>query len=237
MLNLYNVSAIFLYFDYMFVFCLFTIINVLTKCISQHPWTSLKYRGYLYICYSWGVTWYIAQHVHIFCGCICDISRPIVTWMHLVYHIFLKIKVNSTHKWDMMTCLYTLYSFWGKPSFESFVWRSSYVCYIHDLVFIWQCHIFKTMDMTNIIEVATAALARTWVVRYFKKIIWIIYKNKWTCIFSKIKWPGIFDSAPLRNCLLPSWNTSRCMFDLTVVIGWKKHLYFSSWGVNISLQL
>ena len=35
------------------------------------------------------------------------------------------------------------------------------MCYIHDLVFIWQCRVFETMNMTNINEVVTAALART----------------------------------------------------------------------------
>ena len=52
---------------------------------------------------------------------------------------------------------------------------SLYVCYIHDLVFIWQCRVFKFMDMTNIIEVTTSALARTLVVRYFKKMISLNY--------------------------------------------------------------
>ena len=60
-LNLYNVLAIFLYFDCVFVFCLIIKINVLTKCILQHSWTSLEYREYLYTCYSWEVHWYIVQ--------------------------------------------------------------------------------------------------------------------------------------------------------------------------------
>ena len=91
---IYIMFQFFLYFDCVFVFCLFTKINLLTKCISQHPWTSLKYRGYLYTYYSWGVPWYIAQHVHIFCGCVCDMSRPMVTWVHLI--IFKK-------KWTLHT--------------------------------------------------------------------------------------------------------------------------------------
>ena len=122
-----------------------------------------------------GCFWYIAQHVHIFCGCVCDISRPMVIWVHLVYHIFFKTKVISTHNWDMMERLYILYSFWEKLYLESFVWENFYVCYIHDLLFIWQWRVFETMDMTNIIKVATAALARTWVVRYFKKMIALDY--------------------------------------------------------------
>ena len=53
------------------------------------------------------------------------------------------------------------------------------MCYIHELVFIWQCRVYETMDMTNIIEVVTAAFAKTEIVRYYKKkILWIIYKNK-----------------------------------------------------------
>ena len=143
--------------------------------------------------------------------------------------------MNSTHKWDLIECLYTLYSFWRKPSLESFVWGSLYVYYIHDLVFIWQCRVFKTMDMTNIIEVATAAIARTGVLMYLKK--WFLWNIYFFELVSFQKPSGIFDAAPLWNCLLPSWNTSRCMFDLTLVIRWKKHLYISSWGVNISLQL
>ena len=42
------------------------------------------------------------------------------------------------------------------------------MCYIHELVFIWQCRVYENMDMTNIIEVVTAAFAKTEVVRYYK---------------------------------------------------------------------
>ena len=51
--------------------------------------------------------------------------------------------------------------FLEKPSLESFVWGSLYVSYIYDLVFIWQCRVYETMDMTNIIEVAMTAFAKT----------------------------------------------------------------------------
>jgi hypothetical protein len=171
-------------FNFFLVFwlcvCILFVYN--NQCVDKVYLTTpmdLEYHGYLYICYSWGVPWYIAQHVHIFCGCVCDISRTMVTWVHLIYHIFLNTKANSTHKGDMMKCLYTSYSFWGKPSLESSVWRSLYACYIHDLVFIWQCRVFETMDMTNIIEVATAVVARTRVVCTLKKwFLWFIYKNK-----------------------------------------------------------
>jgi hypothetical protein len=60
------------------------------------------------------------------------------------------------------------------------------------------------MDMTNIIEVATATLARTGVVRYFKKNDFFGLYIKINELVSFQKPSGIFDSTPLRNCLLPS---------------------------------
>jgi hypothetical protein len=52
LLDLYNIWAIFLYVIYVFEFFLLIKIYVLTQWISQYTWTSLEYRGYLYICYS-----------------------------------------------------------------------------------------------------------------------------------------------------------------------------------------
>ena len=124
------------------------------KCISQYLWTSLEYRGYLYTCYLWLRLWHIKAH-----GDLCAPSLS----------LFWKTKMTSTHKWDMIKRFYTLYSFWEKPFLKILVWWSLYVCYIHDLEFNWQCRVFKIMDMTNIIKVATAAFARTWLVRYLKK--------------------------------------------------------------------
>lgn len=69
------------------------------------------------------------------------------------------------------------------------------MCYIHDLVFIWQCRAFETMDMTNIIEVATASLARTGVVRYLNFFFGIYIKINELVSFQKPS--EIFDSAPL----------------------------------------
>ena len=133
---------------------------------SEIPWLFiylLFLRGSLIYCTArphllWLRLWHIKAHG--------DLGAPNLSYFK---------KMNSTHKWDVMECWYTLYSFWGKPSLESLVWRSLYVCYIHDLVFIWQCRVFETMNMTHIIEVDTAALARTWVVRYLKKMIYLDY--------------------------------------------------------------
>ena len=192
----------FLYFDCVFVFCLFTIINVLTKCISQHPWTSLEYRGYLYICYCWGVPWYIAQHIHIFCGCVCNISKPMVTWVHLVYLVIFNLLFGEV-------CMCVIFMIW---------------CLFGSVVSskLWTWLISTKWPRPHLQEHELLRTSKKW-------FIWIIYKNKWTCIFCK-KPSEIFYSAPLRNCSLPLWNTSRCMFDLTVVIEWKNTCIFFHGG-------
>jgi hypothetical protein len=67
LLDLYNIWAIFLYVVYVFeFFCLWKF--MLTQWISEYPWTSLKYRGYLYTCFLRGFL-------------TCYITRPNFTWL------------------------------------------------------------------------------------------------------------------------------------------------------------
>ena len=62
----------------------------------------------------------------------------------------------------------------------------------------------KTMDLTNTIEVATAALARTRVISYFRINDFFVLYIKINEFVSFQKLSGIFDSTSLRNYLLPS---------------------------------
>jgi hypothetical protein len=84
-----------------------------------------------------------------------------------------KIELNTQVRYDE---IFVHFVFVLREAFSWIFCLEKFVCV--------QCPVFKTIDMTNIIEVATAALARIGVVRYVKKwFLWIMYKNKWTCIF------------------------------------------------------
>jgi hypothetical protein len=92
LLDLYNIWAIFLYviyvFEIFFVYenlCVDTVNLIVPMDLSGIP------RIFIYLLFMRGsLTCYITRP-H-FCGCVCDMLKPMVTWVQLVYHIFFKTK-------------------------------------------------------------------------------------------------------------------------------------------------
>ena len=163
--------------------------------LSGIPWL------FIYLLLLRGSLIYCTTYSH-FCGCVCNISKPMVTWVHLVYLVIFNLLFGEV-------CMCVIFMIW---------------CLFGSVVSskLWTWLISTKWPRPHLQEHELLRTSKKW-------FIWIIYKNKWTCIFCK-KPSEIFYSAPLRNCSLPLWNTSRCMFDLTIIIEWKNIYIFFHGG-------
>ena len=120
-LNLFNVSAFFV-FCYV---CLYFICLQKSMCwqnVSHNTNESFRNTVAIYTCYSWGVPWYIAQHVHSLQHIKAhgDLGAPSLSY-------FLKTNMNLIQKWDMMEYLYIFF----REAFSWILCLGKFVCVIY----------------------------------------------------------------------------------------------------------
>ena len=109
LLDLYNIWAIFLYVVYVFeFFCLWKFMCWHNKFHSTHGslWNTVD----IYILVISERFFNMLHNTFTFFrGCVCDMLKPMVTWVQLVYHIFLKTKEYSV---EFIQCFSPFIVFW-----------------------------------------------------------------------------------------------------------------------------